>query len=384
VELAYDKMQDYGPFMPNSPHDRIARRLKTLREERKLTQTALAEQMGFNHRQTLASIESGDRSVTPEELVGAARALDVELEAFTDPFRLVGEGRFSFRVEGVAPQALDRFECQAGQWVATYRTLLERAGVFPSQLGRKLELTAHSSFEAAQAAAEEIRVEWKLGEVPADDLSGAIERELGAQILFVDAPQGVSGAVVHLPGLHTILVNREEPAGRRHFDMAHELFHLLTWDAMTPDRVEPLEVPPKKGNRAERLAENFAGALLMPAGLVATRWHRRGDTDPHDWLNATATSLRVTSVALKWRLVVLRLLPKSLLKALDNRRLVANGGVDEEGPPLPFNREFVTRVWDAVEAGYLSLRRATRLLGLPVDDFADLCQAYGLELSYEV
>ena len=54
----------------------------------------------------------------------------------------------------------------------------------------------------------------------------------------------------------TILVNRREPTGRRNFDLAHELFHLLTWDSMPPDRVEPTEVPGMKGNRVERLAEN--------------------------------------------------------------------------------------------------------------------------------
>ena len=36
--------------------------------------------------------------------------------------------------------------------------------------------------------------------------------------------------------------------------VAGELFHLLTWDSMPPDRVEPTEVPGKKGNRVEKLA----------------------------------------------------------------------------------------------------------------------------------
>ena len=76
-------------------------------------------------------------------------------------------------------------------------------------------------------------------------LPHAIERELGAQVLFVEAPAGVSGAAVHLPGLMAILVNRREPTGRRNFDLAHEIFHLLTWDSMPPARVEPTEVPGK-------------------------------------------------------------------------------------------------------------------------------------------
>ena len=362
----------------------IARRLKAFREERGLTQAALADRMGFASRQTLASIEAGDRPITSEELVRAAGLLRVELSDFTDPFRLVGEGEFSFRAAGVPSEILDGFERTARQWVATYRTLRERAGVPRSHLGSKLELREDSTYEAAQSAAEELRREWNMGDVPAEVLVDVIERELGARVLFVDAPHGISGAAVHLPGLLTILVNRHESLGRRHFDIAHELFHLLTWDAMRPDRVEPHETPRGKGNRVEKLAENFAGALLMPGDVVLGRWEQRGDTQLHDWLNAVATSLRVSSVALKWRLVVLGVLSKPEAEAVDDARLAANGGQESDATPLPFGHEFIARVHGAVEEGHLSLRRAVQLLGMTAWEFSDLCGAYGVVLSYEV
>jgi len=95
------------------------------------------------------------------------------------------------------------------------------SGVPRSRLGTKLELRADSSHEDAQEAAEQLRLEWSMGNVPAEVLVGSIERELGARVLFVDAPPTVSGAALHLPGLHTILVNRGEPSGRRNFDIAH-------------------------------------------------------------------------------------------------------------------------------------------------------------------
>jgi transcriptional regulator with XRE-family HTH domain len=362
----------------------IARRLKAFREERGLTQAVLADLMGLPHRQTLASIEAGDREISADELVRAAEVLEVELSDFTDPFRLVGEGEFSFRAGGVPSEILDGFERAARQWVATYRTLRERAGVQRSHLGCKLELRDDSTYEAAQNAAEELRREWNMGDVPAEVLVGVIERELGARVLFVDAPHGISGAAVHLPGLLTILVNRHESLGRRHFDIAHELFHLLTWDAMKPDRVEPHETPRGKGNRVEKLAENFAGALLMPADVVRQRWEQRGDTQLAEWLNTVATSLRVTSIALKWRLVVLGLLSKPEAEAVDDRRLAANGGQESDATPLAFGQEFIARVHGAVEEGHLSLRRAVQLLGITAREFSDLCAAYGVALSYEV
>jgi transcriptional regulator with XRE-family HTH domain len=362
----------------------MAWRVKALRGERGLTQGALAERMGLPHRQTLTSIEAGNRSMSPDELAKVAEALEVDVGVFTDPFRLVGEGRFSFRADGVPAEALKGFEVRAGQWVATYRTLLELAGVPRSRLGRRLDLAPESSFEDAHAAADELRREWHLGDVPARMLPLAIERELGAQVLFVDAPAGVSGVAIHLPGLLTILVNRREPAGRRNFDVAHELFHLLTWDSMPPDRVEPREVPGRKGNRVEKLAENFAGALLMPSDTVGRRWANREGADLHDWLNATATALGVTSLALKWRLVVLGHLSRPRAEALDNARLAGNGGLEGGAPPPRFSRDFVTRVYSAVEAGRLSLGKAGRLLDLPAPALAALGREYGLDLSYEV
>ena len=367
----------------STPHI-IARRLRALREDQGFTQEALAERLGFNHRQTLASIEAGERAISPAELARAVEALGVDIDELTDPFRLVGEGQFSFRAEGVAAETLDAFQDQAGRWIATFRTLLDQAGTSRSHLGRKLELTRQSRFEDAHAAAEEMRQEWKLGDVPAAALPATIERELGAQVLFVDAPPGISGAAIHLPSFHTILVNRCESAGRRHFDVAHELFHLMTWDVMEPDRVEPHEIPPRKGNRVERLAENFAGALLMPRDVVDDRWHHRGEVGLHHWLNRTATALGVTSLALKWRLAVLGHLTKAEAEAVEDGRLVANGGLDDTPAPPPFSRRFVTLVYHAVEEGRLSLRKATRILALSSGEFGDLCGQYGLDLSYEV
>src|SRR5215213_4984351 len=103
--------------------DQIARRIRALREERGLTQAALAGSLGFNDRQTLAAIEAGERRVSPEELLRVAQALGVDVDTFLDPYRLIGEGVFSFRAKEVAEPALAAFEEQARRWIATYREL---------------------------------------------------------------------------------------------------------------------------------------------------------------------------------------------------------------------------------------------------------------------
>ena len=364
--------------MSEVAHDRIGRRIRWYRDQRRLTQDALARKLGFNDRQTLSDIEAGKRRIAPGEFAAIAKALGIGVEELVDPFRLVGEGRFNFRVDDVADPIVDEFAEQAGRWIATYRELGRQSGIAPSCFGQKLELTKESSFEDAAASAEALRTRWKLGDVPAESLEAAMERELGTLVLYIDAPVGVSGAASQLPGLQTIMVNRREPASRRAFDLAHELFHVLTWDAMPPERIEGREPSKTKGNRVEQLANNFAASLLMPEPVVRTAWKRRGETHLRVWTITTAHSLRVSPKAMQWRLVNLDLNSKSQMVDVDGES--AEPGAS---PPPLFSEAFVTRVRDAVEAGHLSLRRAASLLGLSLSAFAEVCRSYGLSLSYD-
>ena len=367
--------------MPNSEQDiRIGLRVKSLREQRNISQEAFAATLGIEHRQTIAAIESGSRRITPAELVRAAAALGVDLETFTDPFRLVGEGSFSFRAKEVPPGELAAFEDRAGRWIATYRELSARLGESPGVLGRKLELSASSSFEEAMASGEALWESWELGKVPAERLEGAVEEHLGILVLYVDMAEGISGAASHLPKYDTVLVNRNDASGRRYFDLAHELFHLLTWDAMPPRRVEGWDVARAKGNRVENLADNFAGALLMPSAILHPRWEARADADLASWIAGTAAELRVSADALKWRLVAMKLLSPATARELAPRAARARA----EGEPLLFSRRFIEVISRGVDAGFLSVRRAAGLLGLRVGELARLCTAYGCPLAYDL
>ena len=229
--------------------------------------------------------------------------------------------------------------------------------------------------------AEYLWARWNLGDVPSARLEEALERELGILVLYVDAPESISGAASYLPGQHTILVNQRESPGRRSFDLAHELFHLLTWDAMPPGRVEPAEVKKTKGNRVEQLADNFAAGLLMPSRVLAARWSARGDEELARWIARTAAELRVSVPALGWRLVNLGHLSRAEMDALPAKPAVR---AKAEAPPLLFSRPFVARLSDAVADGRLSLRRAAALVELPPEALAALCDAHGRPLPHDL
>jgi Zn-dependent peptidase ImmA (M78 family)/transcriptional regulator with XRE-family HTH domain len=363
----------------------ITRRLKAAREKLGLTQARLSERLGFKDRQTLAAIEAGQRKLSAEELLRVAEVLGLDLDFFTDSFRLVGEGRFSWRAKQAMPKLLDQYEDRAGRWIATYRNLEERDRVPASPLQVRLTLTEKSSYEEARAAAEALVMEWALGDVPALRLEAAIRDRLGALVLNVDAPSSISGAACQLPGLNTILINRQEPEGRRHYDLAHETFHLLTWEQMPPEHTET-DVPHSgKGKRIEQLADNFAAALLMPERTLAPRWESRDDTEIHAWLNNVASELLVSSIALKWRLHQLGWLTRADLLDIKDSRLTANGRPDRQQPqPRLFGPEFVSRLHVALSKGDLSVRRTASLVDMTIEDLADLFRSYDLTVPFDL
>src|SRR5438477_10530450 len=86
---------------PPMATDLIGLRMKALREERKLSQDDVARLFGFKDRQTVSAIETGERRLSAEELITAVEKLGAPLDYFTNPFLLLGEGRFSWRQSNV-------------------------------------------------------------------------------------------------------------------------------------------------------------------------------------------------------------------------------------------------------------------------------------------
>ena len=211
-------------------HHHIGRRLRALRESEKLTQDAMATIMGLNDRQSISQIETGARRVSAAELVKVIDHFTVSLDDLTNPFLLAGNDNFSWRQNHVQPEDLDRFEKRAGEWIGAYRELSKINDVRLRKLLPRLGLTHASAFEDAARAGEDIAGELELGEFPARSLARVMEEDLGILILMVDAAPGISGAACRLTELNAVIINRHEPEARRNSDLAHECFHLLTWD----------------------------------------------------------------------------------------------------------------------------------------------------------
>jgi XRE family transcriptional regulator, fatty acid utilization regulator len=359
----------------------IGARIKVLREERGLSQDDLARIFGFKDRQTVSAIETGERRVSAEELVTAVQKLGATLEYFTNPFLLVGEGKFSWRQSNVSLERLNAFERVAGRWIAANRTLASEVGRPAPNLRQALKLTSRSSFEEAISAGERFATDFELGSVPAERLSEIMEYRLGVLVLMVDAIDGVSGAACRLPDLDAVLINRNEVVGRRHFDLAHELFHILTWDTMPPDHVE--DASERSKIRVEQLANNFASAVLMPTGVLDR--FEPAKVDNVQWLNDTAEALQVTATALKWRLVALGRLDAAQANKIPDAALRNNGReiAGREPPPL-YSKAFMEVIALAMDEGQMSARKAADLLDMTLDDLAQLCATHGVKVAFDL
>ncbi|PJB05964.1 MAG: DNA-binding protein [Hydrogenophilales bacterium CG_4_9_14_3_um_filter_59_35] len=364
----------------------IGYRVKAARIAAGLTQDQLTQGLGLNDRQSVSDIENGKRALKPDELLEMSDLLNRDIEFFIDPFAVAGEAQFSWRAAPEVPEdGLDGFELKAGQWIGLLRWLREQQDSRASVLKRALRLSAQSSFEDAQERAESLAAELELGVIPAETLIDKIERELDIPVLFVDTVQtedgqSISGATCHLEEMGVILINRNETEARRFYDLAHELFHALTWDAMKPDHRESNSVEDRnKKKRIEQLADNFAAALLMPrASLDKLIDHDRQDDIAH--LCEVAALLRVAPVALAWRLFNLKRISDDTRRSLSQEKQRSS----VSGPPKRFSTAFVHMLHEALENGRLSARKAAKAMGMGLGGLTELFAQYDLSAPFEL
>ena len=363
----------------------VGLRVCAIRKKRGLTQLDLARLLGFNDRQTISAIETGKRSLSATELIAIAEELDESLEKFTDPFLLVSEGKFSWRQRGVGNADLNFFEEQASYWLGAYRYLGKEIGVIWPLTRRALVLTRRSNFEDAKNAGERFSSEFELGEFPATKLEDVVRDELGILVLDVDIYPGISAGVGRLPEFDAVFLSRQRALGNRNLDVAHELFHLLTWEAMPPSRVEYMASSSR--TKVGKLADSFAGALLMPKVSVEKNgnWNRIANDQLVSRLNQVADEMCVSSSALLWRLVDLGFCNKSDAAAIPKTKLTSNGlATATEQLRNLYSFEFVNVIATAIDRGIVSISRVCRTMGLTIDDLEVVFDSYGIECDVDI
>ena len=114
-----------------------------------------------------------------------------------------------------------------------------------------------------------------------------------------------------------VLINANDAPWRRNFDLAHELFHVITWNVFSPEEIGD----GTKKTRPEQYADIFASSLLLPEAHLRDALKETVTDNKVRLIDIIelAKDFGVSTEAILWRLVNLKILKKSQAqKVLDN------------------------------------------------------------------
>lgn len=287
--------------------------LKKEREALKLTLKEVSDKMGFSHYQILSSIESGKRDLKAWELASLAKLYHRDINYFLFPEEKKKEAEVLWRTPKPGPHQ-EEIKRDFFNYCYKYKALLKLLGekgtenrdeILPAD---KDNLLDSRSFEYVAKKASRYIDLLQLGARPACALAKTLEDKIGIKILYMALPEGVSGGSTVSEFGMAILVNSEDAPWRRNFDLAHEFFHLITWDYFPSDQIY-------RKDKVERLANVFASAFLMPEEEIKSEVEKRttaGSISDFSLIEI-ARDFEVSMEALLWRLVNLGLLDKKVV-----------------------------------------------------------------------
>lgn len=363
----------------------IGRRIREARRRQNLKQDELVLQakLGWN-RQTLGQVENGEREIKAWELARIADVLNLEMTAL---LRLdQKENARPIVLWRKKPENYERLEAIFIRLCKDYKfleDLNERKSSDESGLralpSRKINLQSFH-YSHAYALAEEIRGELGLGDYPATALVKVLEEKYGLKFFFGGLEENASAASSVSEYGRCIVINPSEPVWRQHFSVAHELFHIITWD----DRlIKQIISDADLWNHNEKLANAFASGLLVPTEPLrrAIRQHARKNKLHNSGIVSIACQFSVSLEALLWRMCNQHIITKDAVeRALADyqlRQLARENRYEVQKKDCLSNR-FVRLAYLAYTNGEISRGRLAKMLRLSLSELSDSLQQFGL------
>lgn len=304
---------------------------KLLEKERNaldLTLTEVARKIGFNHYQTLSSIESGERDIKAWELAKLAEVYGRDLDYF-----LKSERPKETRILWRSPEESAQKKLMGSKFLSIcrrYQNLIKLLGE-KEKIKRTVKLSVdkhdlllNAAYENVETLAAEYCKHLNLGSRPACSLTKVLEEEMGIKVIFLPIESDISGGSTKDDEFGmAILINSNDAPWRRNYDLAHEFFHILTWDYFAPEEIYSDNAGKK--SRVEQMADVFASSLLLPEKEIREEFDKKKDGKKISYLDLIdiARDFNVSLEALLWRLVNLGLLKKqNILKVLEKGTII--------------------------------------------------------------
>jgi Zn-dependent peptidase ImmA (M78 family)/transcriptional regulator with XRE-family HTH domain len=212
---------------------------------------------------TLSKLEQGLREAPDELIARLGEALNCPISFFYQSEREYGPPMSAhpmFRKKtSVGQKVLDRVIAELNVRIGHARTFLGAVDFVP-----ELPLPQYhiEDFEGdIEAIAANVRRAWYVPRGPLKSLTEFVERA-GCLVIKCEMEAArIDGMSYRIPGLPPVIfLNRNQPADRLRFSLAHELGHLILHSYPSPEM--------------EREADQFASALLMPKDDIAPELSR--------------------------------------------------------------------------------------------------------------
>lgn len=341
----------------------IGQRLKLARSASGLSLRQLQEVIGnLVTAQAIGKYERNESMPGSRVLISIAEALRVSEDYLLGEQEMVLNG-VEFRKKAITSRK------EEAQVEARVLHLFERYLMIEEILGLSIEwdkpreapYPIFKDISEADRAARNLREHWGLGVDPIPNLVELLE-ERGVKVLSIkdEKIDGLTARVKRKDrdALPVIVINQDDWAERKRFNLAHELGHMV------------LSVPNKLNS--ERAANRFAGAFLMPAEAL---WNEVGR---HRTSISLMEMLRIKELfgasfqAITYRCKDLGIIGESLFKKLFNtyeQKGWRSPPYEEYGairPEVEEPRRLERLCYRAIAEGAVSEARGAELLGVSV------------------
>jgi Zn-dependent peptidase ImmA (M78 family) len=316
----------------------------------------VSQQIDLNNYQTLLKIETGERPLKVAELARLCKLYSKDLTYFLQSQPIPKSvPTFAWRAQSDSG-GTKRIQARIQKLLQDYRLLEEVTGEVRPNRTKPWNITPQEmTYARAAKEARLLKEDLRLGSSPAKCLAQKVEEELGIKILFMDL--GARGSAVSVMGDEHlgvgIVINSTEAPWRRHFDLAHELFHILAIDTFG---LTDHSHSQNEKSEEEKLADSFAASLLVPADELKLEYNKRSREGIIKWpdLIRIAQLFDVSTEALLWRLVTIGFLKRDRVKKiLADPKLSALDKRARSGTNLPAQEYSDRFVWLGLKAMYL-------------------------------
>jgi len=370
--------------MTSNFNKKLGNSLKKVRETLGFTLEEVSQKMSFNNYQTLLSIEEGTRKLTAVELAMLAKIYLRDMTYFLNPEQRQEEEKLVVLWRACSgDNAYKLKEQEFLKYCDNYYDLEERLGIDHRFTLPQLDnMTADDfTFERIREIAAEYYNQMLLGSRPACILEKVLEEKYNIKILYLDL--GTSGSAASAIGKFgaAILSNSNEVLWRKNFNIAHELFHIITWKNFD---YKNIHIGGDEKSLIEKWADAFASNLLLPQEEVTREFKNRIKNDKISLLDliGIAREFIVSIDALLWRLATLNLLEhngvKNLLESEKVRELDKIQRVSDHTGNMPhISVRYLNLAFKAYQNGFISKGKLAEYLGIDRFDVVKMLQQYG-------